>query len=158
MQILTILTEAGNIARRGLSRGEQSMLIDVFNGTMLTSETLGQHLIVQVEDSFSHYPGIYEEKWGIDREDMLRKINRLTRLGAAMLELWIFSFWAIKGASMEAYIDCKTNLSIHMKEIITRLEAVSESLEKTKGAFKSASVAKSRETIEEAASLLGGML
>lgn len=161
MQIISIITQAMDMARRKFTRGEQSMLIDIFNGTALTPGILGQHLTAQIEDSFADIPGEYEQKWGVNRQEMVDKIVSLDPASAIFLELWAFGFWAIntgQAGALESYLDGRLNLERRITDVIARLDGVSESLEKTKGAFKSAAVAQAREVVEEAREILEGML
>lgn len=159
MQILTVLSQACDQARKKFCREEQLMFIDIFNGTALTAGILGQHLTAQVEDSFNLYPGIYEEKWGTSKKDMLDKIMSLDRYEAALVELWAVGFWALsKEDALESYIAGRINISIRVTDAIARLHTAGDQLEKTKSAFKSASIADCRKTIQEAAEILSGML
>lgn len=158
--ILTTFTQVCDTARRQLAINEQKMLIDILNGTMLNPQILGQHLIAQVEDSFSLYPGIYEEKWGVNREEMLTKIKSLDSLSAALVELWAVGFWDINrdAGDLEAYILGKINVDTRLREIVQNLQRASEMLEKTKTAFKSGTVAEGRNIIEKAVENLGSMI
>lgn len=159
MQIITVITQAMDMARRKFSRGEQLMLIDIFNGTALTPGILGQHLIAQVEDSFALYPGMYEEKWEVDQKQMLEKIVSLTPWETIFLELWAVGFWALgKEDALDAYVAGRINLSIRLTDVIARLDSVSEMLEKTKSAFKSAAIAEARDIVEESSGILSGMI
>jgi len=72
--------------------GELSFLICIYNGTIL-GPALGQILIAQVEDSFTIYPDMHEEKWGVTRDEIVDKIKSLTTFQAACLEIWANSFW-----------------------------------------------------------------
>lgn len=151
--LISTITQACDQARRKFTRGEQSMLIDIFNGTLLTPGILGQHLISQAEDSFALYPGIYEEKWGVTQPEILEKIISLDPVSAAFLELWAVGFWALNtGASgeLEDYTSGKLNLDLYLSAAIEQLREAGDRLEKTKGAFKSAAVAEAREQIETA--------
>lgn len=161
MQIITVLSQVMDMARRKFTRGEQSMLIDIFNGTILTPGILGQHLTAEVEDSFNLYPGVYEEKWGVDQKEMIDKIISLDPLTAAFLELWVVGFWAVnisESSQLEDYLSGKLNLSVRIEDIIQQLQKVCDKLEQTKSAFKSASVAESRTQTEKAAYTLRLML
>jgi hypothetical protein len=72
--------------------GEISMLIDIYNGHALSPAGLDS-LHIQVQDSFDLYPGVYEDKWQAQREDMLRKVDALTIQQRACLEIWAVAFW-----------------------------------------------------------------
>ena len=155
--MIRIITQACEEARRKFTQGEQSMLIDIYNGTMLTPGLLGQTLSAQVEDSFRLYPGIYEDKWGVEQKEMLEKIRALPRLSAAFLELWAVGFWTIntsEAGQLEDYIAGKINIAAKFEEIIQQLRDACEQLEKTKASFKSATIANARAEIKKAAEFL----
>jgi len=157
MQILTVITQACDMARRKFTRGEQSMLIDIFNGTALTPGIIGQHLTAQVEDSFRLYPGTYEDKWGVTEKEMMEKINSLDPLNAIFMELWAIGFWAVntsEAGQLEDYLSGELNLNSRIEDIIIQLHAVCDRLEQTKSAFKSASIAEARTAVEKAADTL----
>lgn len=161
MQIITVITQSMDMARRKFTRGEQSMLIDIFNGTALTPGILGQHLIASVEDSFNLYPGQYEEKWSVNQKEMIDKITSLDPVNAIFLELWAVGFWAVntsEAGQMEEYLSGKLNLAVRIEDIIQQLQAVCDRLAQTKGAFKSAPVAEARASTEKAADSLRLML
>lgn len=161
MQIITVLTQAMEGARRKFSRGEQGMLIDIFNGTALTAGFLGQHLGAQVEDSFILYPGMYEEKWGVKKTDMLEKIASLSPLEAALVELWAVGFWALgtgEEGGLEAYLTGKISMYHLFVNLISEMERGSAMLEKTKTAFRSASVGEARQIIATAIEQLEKLL
>lgn len=160
---LSVITQAMDMARRKFTRGEQLMLIDIFNGTMLTPGILGQHLTAQVEDSFDLYPGQYEEKWKVDRKEMVEKIASLDPATSVFLELWAVGYWSVadpvsSSVDIENYIQGKFSLESRAREIIERLHKVEDRLDKTKAAFKSAAVAESRKEIEEITGILNNLL
>jgi hypothetical protein len=162
MQIITVITQTMDMARRNFSRGEQMMLIDIFNGTILTPGILGQHIIAQVEDSFALYSGMYEEKWGVDRKEMEEKIRALDILTATWLELWAVGFWALNDADrsgmLESYVAGKINLAEHLTDILARLHTVSETLLKSRSVFKSATIADARHVVEETATMIQNLI
>jgi len=162
MQIITVISQACDMARRKFTRGEQSMLIDIFNGTALTPGILGQHLAAQIEDSFRLYPGIYEEKWGVNEKEMIDKIKiiSLDPVSAVFLELWAVGFWAVNqdAGDLENYLSGKLTLSTRIEELIGMLDSISERLEQTKNSFKSAAVAEARSEAEKAKEILEGMI
>ncbi len=161
MQIIAIITQACDDARRKLNINEQKMLIDIYNGTMLTPRTLGCILLAQVEDSFALYTGHYEGKWGVEKEEMIEKIKSLSQLDAALIELWAIGFWALNtGAAgeIENYITSKLSLLDVMNNAAGRLSEASKLLEKTKSAFRSGQVAEARKIIDEVLSRLINLL
>lgn len=162
MQIITVITQAMDMARRKFTRGEQLMLIDIFNGTMLTPQILGQHLTVQIEDSFALYPGMYEEKWIVDRTEMTEKIISLDPISAIFLELWAVGYWAIhdpdREGMLDAYVAGKINLAVHMTDILARLHTVSETLLNSRTAFKSPAIADARQVTDEIAAIIQNLI
>lgn len=162
MMFLSVITQAMDMARRKFTRGEQSMLIDIFNGTALTPGILGQHLIAQVEDSFADIPGEYEQKWEVNRQEMVDKIVSLDPVSAAFLELWAVGFWALQGGDvpplLEDYIAGRIDLARTLGNVLARLDASSERLEGTKSSFKSPVIADVRSVIDVAADILKGMI
>ena len=153
MQIITVISRSCDTARRNFSRGEQSMLIDIFNGTILTPGILGRHLTAQVEDSFTLYPGVYEGKWGVSRDEMMKKIDSLSPLDAIFLELWAVGFWALNtsdAGEFPDYLSGKLNFASRIEDIARQLDTVCGRLEKTRSSFKSAAVAEARQEIEQA--------
>jgi len=77
--------------RGRFDKGELSLMIDVFNGTMLTPQLAGQQLIIQCVDGMD-LDGL-DEKWNIDREAFTEKLNALTLTEATALEIWANGFW-----------------------------------------------------------------
>lgn len=161
MQIISVISQACDIARRQLTKGEQSMLIDICNGTMLTPHLLGRHLFAEVEDSFVLYPDMYEKKWTVEKTSMLEKIKNLDTLSAALLELWAIGFWAINTSEpgqLEAYIAGRINISAQIENIIIAQRDICDRLETTRSAFKSAAIAKSRSDLEKISNVLSLMI
>ncbi len=155
----SVITQACDQARRKFSRGEQSMLIDIFNGTILTPGLLGQHLIAQVEDSFDLYPGTYEEKWGASRQEMIDKIISLAPVSAAFLELWAVGFWALNQnpGDLKNYLAGKLSLDQKISAVVSSLRSSIDRLEKTKGSFKSPVIGDVRSTLAASAEILAGL-
>lgn len=106
MNVISIISQSLHHAVRSFSSGEKSMLIDIYNGTYLFPQALGHGLLPNVVDSFELYPGMYEEKWGVDREAMIAKVNSMDALTAALAEMWAVGYWAVyKDIPLEQYID-----------------------------------------------------
>ena len=161
MQIITVISRSCDTARRNFSRGEQSMLIDIFNGTILTPGILGRHLTAEVEDSFDLYSGVYEEKWGVSRDEMMKKIDSLSPLDAIFLELWAVGFWALNTseyAELDDYLSGKLNFAARIMDIVTRLDSVCNRLEKTRADFKPAAIAAERQEIEQIIDILKNLI
>lgn len=135
--MITALTTIHEIAHHtrttpGFTAGELSMLLDIFNSTMLTPHVLDRDTLdLQVTDSFDLYPGTYEDKWATDKTAMLGKIAQLTDLQAAAFQIWAVDFWrsgCYEGAdAINNYITGKTSAGHklidayrHTQEAITR--------------------------------------
>jgi len=140
-QIIDCISQAADIARRKFTAGEQSMLLDIFNGTLLTPGILGQHIIAQVEDSFRLYPGEYEGKWSVDKTEMTEKINALDRYDAALLELWAVGFWHLNPEAVDDYLAGRLNLGSAYTARLAALDTISDRLKKTRSSFKSGEIA-----------------
>jgi len=85
--------------------GELSLIIDVFNGTRLTSGLAGQHLEVQVTDGIDL--DRLDKKWDVSPDDIIAKIRGLSIFEAAVLEIWANGFWYGKNQpkqDLEKYI------------------------------------------------------
>jgi len=132
------------------------MILDVCNGLFLTPGILGQHLYVQVEDSFDDMPGEYEEKWGIEKQSMLDKINALDKCEIALIELWAVGFWAINPGQVDDYLAGKLTLGSEFETQVQALRVISERLAATKGAFKSPVIAECRVGIDGVIEKLNG--
>jgi hypothetical protein len=91
-------------------KGQELMLIiDVFNATMLTAGIAGQHVGISVADGIDL--DRLDEKWGIDRAEIMEKIEGLAAFEAACLEIWANGFW---------YAAVKPVDNIGIEEYITR--------------------------------------
>ena len=73
------------------AQGELSLMIDVFNGTMLTSHIAGQHLTINCVDGMELDK--LDEKWEVEKEKFIEKLKELTIFEAACLEIWANGFW-----------------------------------------------------------------
>ncbi len=83
------------------SRAELCLLIDIFNGTFLTPNLAGQHLEIQVEDGIK-LEGL-DEKWEVDSEKLLGKIQSLKFFERVCLEIWAKGFWN-KNQNMDEWL------------------------------------------------------
>jgi hypothetical protein len=72
-------------------RAELMLIIDVFNGTMLTSGLAGQHLALNVADGIDLDK--LDEKWELDRAGIMDKLAALSPFESCCLELWANGFW-----------------------------------------------------------------
>jgi len=77
------------------SHGEMSLVVDVFNGTALTSGLAGQHILLSCSDAIE-LDGL-DTKWEIDKKELLEKIQGLTIYQAAVLEIWANGYWYSQG-------------------------------------------------------------
>lgn len=89
---------------RGLfSAGELSLMIDCHNGTILTSSLAGQQLPITVRDSIEL--DRMDDKWEVDKADLLRKIDELPIFSRACLEVWASAFWEIEESpDLDGYV------------------------------------------------------
>lgn len=71
--------------------GELSLIIDNTNGLMLMPELAGQHLVLNISDAIAieHL----DERWSIDGETLVGKLQSLSLFQIAVLELWARGFW-----------------------------------------------------------------
>lgn len=70
---------------------ELNLIIDAFNGTLLTPQIIGQHLLPQMEDSCKFE--FLDEKWEVKKDDLLKKISGLTNFQKAAVEMWATTLW-----------------------------------------------------------------
>jgi len=85
------------------SREELLLMIDVNNGLWLTPGISGQHMSAQVPDGIAldHL----DEKWEFDGDALNKKIDSLSIVEAACLEIWIMAFWEQDDhANIEEYV------------------------------------------------------
>jgi hypothetical protein len=84
--------------RRGLadlkgqfSGPELSLLLDAFNGLLLAPNLLGQHLVASATDGI-RLEGL-AEKWGVEPESFLARLDSLSFFERACLEIWLRAYW-----------------------------------------------------------------
>jgi hypothetical protein len=83
------------IRRKKLFTGnELKLILDVFNGTMLTSFLAGQHIDASVQDAI--YLDRLNEKWEIDGKVLIGKIESMSVFEKCVLEIWANAFWYSK--------------------------------------------------------------
>jgi len=85
--------------------GELSLMLDVFNATMLTPALAGQHLNCIDGMELDHL----DEKWEINKAEFTKKLNALTIFQANCLEIWANGFWysgatETRGLDLEKYV------------------------------------------------------
>ncbi len=140
----------------GLTPGELSMLLDIYNGTALMPGTIDRNALdLQVRDSFDLYPGMYEEKWRTDRTVMLGKIAGLSDWQAVCLQIWAVEFWSSgcyeEDDGLRRYVaGGLTPLSL-LERVGDLLRRAVELQDKVKGAFRSKLVAEARTATAAAA-------
>ncbi len=77
---------------RGMfSDGELSLIIDVFNGLILTPGRAGQQIGLSVADGIAL--DRLDEKLGVGPEALNKKISALPVFSRACLEIWANGFW-----------------------------------------------------------------
>ena len=90
-----------------LTRGELSLIIDIFNATALTSSLAGQHIIASVEDGCD-LDGL-DEKWDIRKIKLTEKLKSLPIFSLACLEIWANGFWyggpGSEGRDLNTYVN-----------------------------------------------------
>ena len=159
MELLRLYTETINAVKGKFTKGELSMMLDVSNGLYATPTTLTRSLKANIEDSFDDMPDTYEEKWGIDKNTMLEKLNTLDGFEIGCLQIWAVDFW-----HTEAYEQGENPISTYLKESVQvipalknatqALDSATKMLLQSKDSFKSSLAAKSRAEIEKAANII----
>lgn len=77
---------------RGIfSMGELGLMLDVMNGVWLLPGLIGQHLLADVADGIA-LDGM-DEKWEIQKDGIINKLQGLTFFQMCVLELWCKRFW-----------------------------------------------------------------
>jgi hypothetical protein len=73
------------------TKGELSLIIDVFNAKDLMPQRSGQHIVSSVTDGIEldHLDG----KWDIDGQLLIGKLSALTIFQASCMEVWANGFW-----------------------------------------------------------------
>jgi len=147
-------------SQKKFTGGELSMLLDIYNSTMLAPGALDRSALdLQVRDSFDLYPGVYEEKWKTEKKELLDKIAALTDWQAACLQIWAVDFWqsgCCEGPSAIAdYITGKTSAGHRLIEAYRTAQDARELCERFKGTgVKSKLIAQAQEKCRQAAAIL----
>ncbi len=79
------LTEIGAV---GFTDNEICLMVDVTNGTMISSFALGYSLMLNVEDGIA-LEGL-DKKWSVDKDSLL---NKLTGFHRVVIEILAHNFW-----------------------------------------------------------------
>jgi len=90
-------------AKSQFSKNELALMIDVFNGTMLTAQIAGQMLSISIQDGIK-YENL-AEKWGIDENEIIKKSQALSDFERACLEIWANGYWYSKKSVEESKRD-----------------------------------------------------
>ena len=159
MQLFRIFQETINIVKQKFTRSELSMMLDVINSTYIDPHTISRVLIANVDDSFRLYPGQYEEKWQVKKDEMLPKLESLNEFQASSLAIWASDFWygSEKGAGepdIETYIKDAPVITQQLSTISNHLQEAINLMEASKSAFKSAQIAEARESAQKAMEIL----
>lgn len=81
---------------------ELMLMIDRHNGVMLSPDYAGQSLALGVRDSIEL--DRTDQKWNVDKDRMLNKIDALPVFTRACLEVWAVAFWEDGSTAAEDYI------------------------------------------------------
>jgi hypothetical protein len=81
---------------------ELGLMIEVFNGLILIPQLAGQHVALQVADRIKL--DALDKKWGIDGQELIRKIEALTLFSRACLEIWLSRFWKNGDRDINDYV------------------------------------------------------
>lgn len=84
------------------SEAELSLILDIHNGTLLTPGIAGQHIGIAVRDSIELDGS--DQKWEIDGNTLLGKIEAMPIFARACLELWACSYWEDSKQPVSKYI------------------------------------------------------
>lgn len=76
---------------KGFSRSELCLCIDVVNALWMTGFQAGRELSANVVDSIELEHA--DTKWGISKDEIIRKLRSLSLTQNAVLCLWAKSFW-----------------------------------------------------------------
>jgi hypothetical protein len=146
--------------KRTLTRGELCLIADVMNGTWLLPGLVGQHVLANVADAFALYPGQYEDKWQVEKEAVLGKLQGLPGWHLGVLEVWAARFWQQVSNTPGAW-DHDPYLTPGgyaeagaLDQAEKKLAHAADLMEQTKGAFKSKLIAEAKDEVTEALRLL----
>ena len=166
MQLFRLYQETINLLKQKFTRGELCMIIDIMNGTYLDPHTLPRVMSANTEDSFDLYPGMYEEKWKVEKGVMLEKLKPLNDFQSSCLSIWANDFWYGSNLSpsgggkgedvldLDKYIKESPVITQQLQSAIVYIRDAIERMEASKGAFKSAQIAEARESAQKAKEIL----
>jgi len=89
--------------KKAFSQPELKLIIDAYNGHMLTARFAGQGLSLGIQDSIK-YDGL-DSKWEIDGDALVGKIQALSLPEKMLMEAWAKGYWEQHPAqTLEQYI------------------------------------------------------
>lgn len=162
-----IYDETVESLKRHFTPEELYMVLDVMNGTHLLSisGTMGQHAPLNVYDSFRLYPGEYEKKWNVNKDQLLEKFKQLDHWHIAILEIWCARFWEFVsgrgGPGFDHKEYClvgKFSLQSQHGEAMKHLDESIKKMEESRGAVKSKTIALARSEAEKVKTILENLI
>lgn len=158
MVLHRLYTETMNGLKRKFTNGELCMMIDVSNGMYLDSRSVTFSLKADIEDSFADMPGEYEQKWNIDKKELLEKLEKLDGWEISCLQIWARDFWEAWDYEQEnsilKYIKVAPTIMQDLAEISSCINKSVELQIKHKQAVKSKTAAIAREETEKARDII----
>lgn len=73
------------------SGNELALLVDALNGTMLTPQLAGQHVVLAADNSMTL--ARTDVKWNVDSNFFMGRLQALSHFERVVLELFIRAFW-----------------------------------------------------------------
>jgi hypothetical protein len=151
--------------KQAFTYNEFMLMFDVMNGTWLTSGITGQHAISNVTASYHEYPGMYEDKWNVKREELVAKLEKLNLGQLGILEIYCARFWEnVSGSGGTAFdareytMPGKHTLQAQHNEAMKSLDESIKRMEESRNAVKSKTIAQARTEAEKARALLEQLL
>ena len=91
--------------RHKFSAQELMLLIDSYNGTMLSPDFSGRAVVDHVSDAIEHEH--LAEKYGVDANKLVTDLALMDPFDHAALEIWCKAYWEQmdKGLALEKYVD-----------------------------------------------------
>lgn len=93
--------------------GELRLILDVVNDLELTPQIAGKHLILDIHDGIDLEK--LDEKWSVNKGEIIKKINDLSLFHLVCLEIWAKSFWQGKRSGQNEY--AKTDLDEYVLKL-----------------------------------------
>jgi hypothetical protein len=95
-------TTISNDLKGKFTENEVKLMIDVMNATMLTNDSVGHHLLANVEDGITLDK--LDQKWEIQGDLLVDKLKTLTLTQLMLLEIWVQGFWSMEGDNLDEYV------------------------------------------------------